>query len=71
MTFFLCSNSKPAGSESTPKTRISDLPPVNPAHIGGYRLATATFAGIENKFGLYLPKFRAPATTSAQAHGSS
>uniref|UniRef100_A0A8C3UNQ1 Solute carrier family 25 member 12 n=1 Tax=Catharus ustulatus TaxID=91951 RepID=A0A8C3UNQ1_CATUS len=62
---------KPAGSESTPKTRISDLPPVNPAHIGGYRLATATFAGIENKFGLYLPKFRAPATTSAQAHSSS
>ncbi|XP_048165506.1 calcium-binding mitochondrial carrier protein Aralar1 [Corvus hawaiiensis] len=59
---------KPTGSESTPKTRISDLPPVNPAHIGGYRLATATFAGIENKFGLYLPKFRAPATTSAQAH---
>ncbi|NXJ25147.1 CMC1 protein, partial [Dicrurus megarhynchus] len=57
---------KPTGSEATPKTRISDLPPVNPVHIGGYRLATATFAGIENKFGLYLPKFRAPATTSAQ-----
>ncbi|KFQ81808.1 Calcium-binding mitochondrial carrier protein Aralar1, partial [Phoenicopterus ruber ruber] len=49
---------KPSGSEPTPKTRISDLPPVNPDHIGGYRLATATFAGIENKFGLYLPKFR-------------
>ncbi|KFO15005.1 Calcium-binding mitochondrial carrier protein Aralar1, partial [Balearica regulorum gibbericeps] len=49
---------KPSGSEPTPKTRISDLPPVNPEHIGGYRLATATFAGIENKFGLYLPKFR-------------
>lgn len=71
MTFFLCPNSKPVGSESTPKTRISDLPPVNPAHIGGYRLATATFAGIENKFGLYLPKFRASAIPSAQAHGSS
>ncbi|XP_034640933.1 calcium-binding mitochondrial carrier protein Aralar1 isoform X1 [Trachemys scripta elegans] len=51
---------KPSGSEPTPKSRISDLPPVNPDHIGGYRLATATFAGIENKFGLYLPKFRSP-----------
>ncbi|KFO97068.1 Calcium-binding mitochondrial carrier protein Aralar1, partial [Calypte anna] len=55
---------KPSGSEPTPKTRISDLPPVNPEHIGGYRLATATFAGIENKFGLYLPKFRSSVTTS-------
>ncbi|NWX78652.1 CMC1 protein, partial [Alca torda] len=62
---------KPSGSEPTPKTRISDLPPVNPEHIGGYRLATATFAGIENKFGLYLPKFRSPDVTSAQPKGSS
>ncbi|XP_010070889.1 PREDICTED: calcium-binding mitochondrial carrier protein Aralar1 [Pterocles gutturalis] len=62
---------KPSGSEPTPKTRISDLPPANPEHIGGYRLATATFAGIENKFGLYLPKFRSPGITSAQAKSSS
>ncbi|NXK45109.1 CMC1 protein, partial [Chauna torquata] len=62
---------KPSGSEPTPKTRISDLPPVNPEHIGGYRLATATFAGIENKFGLYLPKFRFPGTASAQQKSSS
>ncbi|NXI47447.1 CMC1 protein, partial [Galbula dea] len=62
---------KPSGSEPTPKTRISDLPSVNPEHIGGYRLATATFAGIENKFGLYLPKFRSPGITSAQAKTSS
>ncbi|KAM6070784.1 electrogenic aspartate/glutamate antiporter SLC25A12, mitochondrial isoform 1-T1 [Chlamydotis macqueenii] len=62
---------KPSGSEPTPKTRISDLPPVNPEHIGGYRLATATFAGIENKFGLYLPKFRSAGITSAQAKVSS
>ncbi|NWQ90367.1 CMC1 protein, partial [Burhinus bistriatus] len=62
---------KPSGSEPTPKTRISDLPPVNPEHIGGYRLATATFAGIENKFGLYLPKFRSPGITSAQPKSSS
>ncbi|XP_054685277.1 electrogenic aspartate/glutamate antiporter SLC25A12, mitochondrial isoform X3 [Grus americana] len=62
---------KPSGSEPTPKTRISDLPPVNPEHIGGYRLATATFAGIENKFGLYLPKFRSPGIASAQPKSSS
>ncbi|XP_068804691.1 electrogenic aspartate/glutamate antiporter SLC25A12, mitochondrial isoform X3 [Struthio camelus] len=62
---------KPSGSEPTPKTRISDLPPVNPEHIGGYRLATATFAGIENKFGLYLPKFRSPGIPSVQAKSSS
>ncbi|KAM8934082.1 electrogenic aspartate/glutamate antiporter SLC25A12, mitochondrial [Pelodytes ibericus] len=57
---------KPAGSEPAPKTRISDLPPANPDHIGGYRLATATFAGIENKFGLYLPKFRSSGATAPQ-----
>ncbi|NXS56022.1 CMC1 protein, partial [Brachypteracias leptosomus] len=62
---------KPSGSEPTPKSRISDLPPANPEHIGGYRLATATFAGIENKFGLYLPKFRSPGITSAQPKSSS
>ncbi|XP_065607235.1 electrogenic aspartate/glutamate antiporter SLC25A12, mitochondrial isoform X1 [Cyrtonyx montezumae] len=62
---------KPSGSEPPPKTRISDLPPVNPEHIGGYRLATATFAGIENKFGLYLPKFRSSAAVSAQPQSSS
>ncbi|XP_005152663.1 electrogenic aspartate/glutamate antiporter SLC25A12, mitochondrial [Melopsittacus undulatus] len=61
---------KPSGSEPSPKTRISDLPPVNPEHIGGYRLATATFAGIENKFGLYLPKFRSPAVSPAQPSSS-
>ncbi|XP_063285797.1 electrogenic aspartate/glutamate antiporter SLC25A12, mitochondrial [Pelobates fuscus] len=58
---------KPAGSEPAPKTRISDLPPANADHIGGYRLATATFAGIENKFGLYLPKFRSPVVPPPQA----
>ncbi|GAB1286420.1 Calcium-binding mitochondrial carrier protein Aralar1 [Apodemus speciosus] len=57
---------KPSGSEPTPKSRIADLPPANPDHIGGYRLATATFAGIENKFGLYLPKFKSPSVAVAQ-----
>nr|DBA19830.1 TPA: hypothetical protein GDO54_015600 [Pyxicephalus adspersus] len=55
---------KPSGAEPSPKTRISNLPPAQPDHIGGYRLATATFAGIENKFGLYLPKFRSPEVAS-------
>uniref|UniRef100_A0A6I8SF48 Solute carrier family 25 member 12 n=1 Tax=Xenopus tropicalis TaxID=8364 RepID=A0A6I8SF48_XENTR len=58
---------KPAGAEPSPKTRISDLPPANPDHIGGYRLATATFAGIENKFGLYLPKFKSPGMGEAKS----
>uniref|UniRef100_UPI0037E91B1C electrogenic aspartate/glutamate antiporter SLC25A13, mitochondrial n=1 Tax=Semicossyphus pulcher TaxID=241346 RepID=UPI0037E91B1C len=47
---------KPAGSEPTPKSRIS-LPAPNPDHIGGFRLAVATFAGIESKFGLHLPRY--------------
>uniref|UniRef100_A0A8C1AM97 Solute carrier family 25 member 13 n=1 Tax=Cyprinus carpio carpio TaxID=630221 RepID=A0A8C1AM97_CYPCA len=51
---------KPPGTEPTPKSRIS-LPAPNPDHIGGFRLAVATFAGIESKFGLHLPRFRAPA----------
>ncbi|XP_048057550.1 calcium-binding mitochondrial carrier protein Aralar2 isoform X2 [Megalobrama amblycephala] len=55
---------KPAGAEPTPKSRIS-LPAPNPDHIGGFRLAVATFAGIESKFGLHLPRFRAPATPHA------
>uniref|UniRef100_A0A672T556 Solute carrier family 25 member 13 n=1 Tax=Sinocyclocheilus grahami TaxID=75366 RepID=A0A672T556_SINGR len=53
---------KPAGAEPTPKSRIS-LPAPNPDHIGGFRLAVATFAGIESKFGLHLPRFRAPAAS--------
>ena len=34
--------------------------PTNPDHIGGLRTASATFAGMESKFGLFLPKFRNP-----------
>uniref|UniRef100_A0A4W5PWQ9 Solute carrier family 25 member 12 n=1 Tax=Hucho hucho TaxID=62062 RepID=A0A4W5PWQ9_9TELE len=49
---------RPSGSEPTPKSRISELPPVSADHVGGYRLAAATFAGVENKFGLHLPKFK-------------
>ncbi|XP_030596543.1 calcium-binding mitochondrial carrier protein Aralar1 isoform X2 [Archocentrus centrarchus] len=60
---------KPAGSEPTPKSRIS-LPAPNPDHIGGFRLAVATFTGIESKFGLHLPRYMvataaAPSSTSS------
>uniref|UniRef100_A0A493U0H9 Solute carrier family 25 member 13 n=1 Tax=Anas platyrhynchos platyrhynchos TaxID=8840 RepID=A0A493U0H9_ANAPP len=58
---------KPAGSEPVPKSRIT-LPAPNPDHVGGYKLAVATFAGIENKFGLYLPRFKpSPPTSKAAA----
>uniref|UniRef100_A0A4W5K6E3 Solute carrier family 25 member 12 n=1 Tax=Hucho hucho TaxID=62062 RepID=A0A4W5K6E3_9TELE len=56
---------RPTGSEPTPKSRISDLPPVSADHVGGYRLAAATFAGVENKFGLHLPKFKPSGATSS------
>jgi len=36
--------------------------PSNPDHVGGYQLALPIFAGIESKFGLLLPKFRAGGT---------
>uniref|UniRef100_A0A8C8F3Q7 EF-hand domain-containing protein n=1 Tax=Oncorhynchus tshawytscha TaxID=74940 RepID=A0A8C8F3Q7_ONCTS len=55
---------RPSGSEPTPKSRISELPPVSADHVGGYRLATATFAGVENKFGLHLPKFKSSGVVS-------
>uniref|UniRef100_A0A672QB98 Calcium-binding mitochondrial carrier protein Aralar1-like n=1 Tax=Sinocyclocheilus grahami TaxID=75366 RepID=A0A672QB98_SINGR len=57
-------SSRPAGSEPTPKSRISELPPVSSEHVGGYRLAAATFAGVENKFGLHLPKFKSSGVTA-------
>ncbi|XP_078279430.1 electrogenic aspartate/glutamate antiporter SLC25A13, mitochondrial [Rhinoraja longicauda] len=41
---------------SFPHSRFS-LPAPNPDYIGGYKLVVATFAGIERKFGLYLPRF--------------
>ena len=50
--------SHPAGSVPTPKPTIKDLPSVTADHVGGYRLAAATFAGVERKFGLHLPKFK-------------
>ncbi|XP_076602428.1 electrogenic aspartate/glutamate antiporter SLC25A12, mitochondrial-like isoform X1 [Chaetodon auriga] len=49
---------RPAGSEPIPKPMVKDLPPVTADHVGGYHLAAATFAGVERKFGLHLPKFK-------------
>ncbi|XP_020507136.2 electrogenic aspartate/glutamate antiporter SLC25A12, mitochondrial isoform X2 [Labrus bergylta] len=49
---------RPAGSEPTAKASLDDLPSVTADHVGGYRLAAATFAGVERKFGLHLPKFK-------------
>ena len=50
---------KPEGSQiDLPKdVQTSNIASVNPDHIGGYRLATVAFAGIENKFGLCFPKY--------------
>ncbi|CAG2184942.1 AGC [Mytilus edulis] len=47
---------RPEGSEAS-ATKIEEQLSRNPDHIGGYRLAKATFAGMEAKFGLMLPKF--------------
>ncbi|XP_047456250.1 calcium-binding mitochondrial carrier protein Aralar1-like isoform X2 [Mugil cephalus] len=49
---------RPTGSEPIPKPGARDLPSVTADHVGGYHLAAATFAGVERKFGLHLPKFK-------------
>ena len=52
------SSSKPIGSVHKPRTiHVADLPPLNPDHVGGFKVAAATFAGIEHKFGLKMPRF--------------
>uniref|UniRef100_A0AC35TM10 Calcium-binding mitochondrial carrier protein Aralar1 n=1 Tax=Rhabditophanes sp. KR3021 TaxID=114890 RepID=A0AC35TM10_9BILA len=48
---------RPAGSEFPTNKTLMDEKSLNPDHIGGYKLAAATFSGIEHKFGLFLPKF--------------
>ncbi|VDM54948.1 unnamed protein product [Angiostrongylus costaricensis] len=48
---------RPTGSESATTKKIMDESSLNPDHVGGYRLAAATFSGIEHKFGLFLPRF--------------
>ncbi|KAM4558317.1 electrogenic aspartate/glutamate antiporter SLC25A12, mitochondrial-like isoform 1-T1 [Odontesthes bonariensis] len=65
---------RPVGSEPIHKPKMEDLPSMTEDHVGGYRLAAATFAGVERKFGLHLPKFKPsgeatikPANTEPQA----
>ncbi|XP_049583456.1 electrogenic aspartate/glutamate antiporter SLC25A12, mitochondrial [Syngnathus scovelli] len=58
---------QPQGSEPTLAPKLEDLPPVSADHVGGYRLAAATFTGVEQKFGLHLPKFQASAEVVAKA----
>uniref|UniRef100_A0A3Q3BAQ7 Solute carrier family 25 member 12 n=1 Tax=Kryptolebias marmoratus TaxID=37003 RepID=A0A3Q3BAQ7_KRYMA len=57
---------RPTGSEPVPKPTVKDYPSVTADHVGGYRLAAATFAGVERKFGLHLPKFRTAGDATGQ-----
>jgi len=47
-------------TELTPKNPEVSL---HPDHVGGLRLAVASFSGVETKFGLMLPKF-SPSSSS-------
>uniref|UniRef100_H3DHR1 Solute carrier family 25 member 12 n=1 Tax=Tetraodon nigroviridis TaxID=99883 RepID=H3DHR1_TETNG len=58
---------RPAGFVPTPKPAVEGLPSVTADHVGGYRLAAATFAGVERKFGLHLPKFEPSGAARTQA----
>lgn len=62
--------SRPAGSEPTPKPAVKDFPSVTADHVGGYRLAAATFAGVERKFGLHLPKFKSSGESKSEPQPS-
>jgi solute carrier family 25 aspartate/glutamate transporter 12/13 len=53
----------------SPKTRSSIILSTNPDHVGGFRLAEATFEGIETRFGLAFPKYKSP--TSNEPSSSS
>ncbi|XP_026666502.1 calcium-binding mitochondrial carrier protein Aralar1 isoform X6 [Ceratina calcarata] len=50
--------SRPTGSEQKVSTGES-FRSTNPDHIGGYQVALPIFTGIETKFGLYLPRYKA------------
>lgn len=50
---------KPEGSQiELGESKGYTIESLNPDHIGGYKLAAVTFAGLENKFGLCFPKFK-------------
>ncbi|ESO94306.1 hypothetical protein LOTGIDRAFT_232539 [Lottia gigantea] len=48
---------RPQGSEAK-SVQLEEMLSRNPDHVGGYRLAHATFNGIESKFGLCLPRYK-------------
>ena len=50
--------SRPTGSHSTAPASPIAVQKIPADHIGGYQLALPIFAGMESKFGLFLPKFR-------------
>ncbi|XP_077472996.1 electrogenic aspartate/glutamate antiporter SLC25A12, mitochondrial-like [Stigmatopora argus] len=52
---------RPSGSQPTPANKSKDIPHTRPDHVGGYRLAAATFVGVERKFGLQFPRFEGAA----------
>lgn len=58
---------KPMGSEPVPKSRIT-LPAPNPDHVGGYKLWSATFAGLKTNLDFTYTLFKPSASTS-QAMG--
>lgn len=53
---------RPPGSEVKVPLTASEMVSSNADHIGGYKLALTTFAGMESKFGLMFPKFEPSAT---------
>ncbi|XP_013779332.1 calcium-binding mitochondrial carrier protein Aralar1-like [Limulus polyphemus] len=55
----------PQGSEVTVPVQPSEKRSEHPDHIGGYKLARAVFSGMESKFGLFLPRYRLPASGEA------
>lgn len=55
----LCHCSRPTGSHAGKVEPLAVQKPIPVDHIGGYQLALPIFAGMESKFGLFLPKFRA------------
>lgn len=51
---------KPEGSQIEVASKATaNIESLNPDHVGGYKLGGVTFAGLENKFGLSFPKYKA------------
>lgn len=52
---------RPTGSQVKVPVQAGEIKSHNPDHIGGYRIALATFSGMETKFGLVLPRYNVSA----------